>query len=176
MTPQREWILPDEFFRTEVRKGYYYAAIVGLALRARGIAVELPPLALVSSHDEIAQFEDEWDLRVGTERLRLEVKSHRKPYTGPSDFPYRSVLVDTRHGWDRKKEIPCAEVLISQQTLGMCVIPPTTKGAWTINQRYDTQRNMMEEFYEMPRELLRTFDEFAAWVLTRDAAELKVPA
>lgn len=163
------WLLPDEFFHAEVRTGHHHQEIVAEALRACGLMVSVTPLAIAYDHSQISTFEDEHDLAVGYPPLRVEVKSHRAVYHGPHDFPYEWALVDTRHGWERKSRKPVAEVLISQRTQGMCVIPCSTRPEWRVHRRHDSRRDMDADFYEVRRERLRTFEELVAWLSARQA-------
>ena len=94
------------------------------------------------------------------------MKSRRLRFSGPDDFPYESVLVDTVSGWEAKTHKPAAIVCVSQFTEGMCVIPGSTYALWKKAVRWDRVRRIRDTFYEVPRTELRPVGDLVAWLRT----------
>jgi hypothetical protein len=119
--------------------------------------------------DDRHRFSDEFDLRVGVRRpCRVDVKSRRLEFTGPHDYPWSTALVDTVSGWNAKAIKPAAIVLVSQQTRALAVIRGSTEPDWIVRRRFDNVRRIEDDFYEVQRELLASFDDLVEWLRHRE--------
>jgi hypothetical protein len=109
------------------------------------------------------------DLRVGEARpVMVEVKSNVHDWTGPEDFPFPWVTVDTTGAYDHKPVKPAAYVLISQPRLGIAVVPGSTRPRWEVHMRPHPRYRQPREVYEVRREELRSIDHMAAALLARE--------
>jgi hypothetical protein len=164
-----DWFSNDELFRRELEEGHIHAADVAARLRASGLPVAVTPLEWRQSIEDRHTFSDEIDLTVGTRHpSRVDVKSRRLIFDGPGDYPYPTALVDTVAGWEAKARKPVAIVLASQHTGGLAVIRVSTRQEWTTRRRFDDVRRIEDDFYEVDRHLLASFDEFVAWLRRRE--------
>jgi len=165
----RDWFTNDELFRRELEEGYERAEEVAAALRDRGFRVDVTPLEWRRTIEDRHEFRDEFDLKVGTRRpCRIDVKSRRLEFSGPADYPYRTALVDTVPGWESKARKPVAIVLVSQFSGGLAVVRASTRSKWTVRSRFDTVRQIKDDFYEVDRRLLASFNELVAWLERRE--------
>lgn len=164
----KDWLDDEAKFVDQLRTGYRYAEIVAECLREHLLQVEVTPMEVRDHVDERHRFSDEIDLCVGHARRLVDVKSRNLEFTGPRDFPYETALVDTVSSWQKKAHKPCAIVLISQRTKGLAVVRASTRTDWKQVERFDKEREIRDLFFEVPRELLATFDEFAEWLKAHD--------
>jgi hypothetical protein len=164
-----DWFDNDDLFRRELAEGHAYANYVADQIRQRGLQVEVTPMEWRNTIEDRHRFSDEFDLTVGSRRrCRVDVKSRRLAFTGPDDYPWPTALVDTVSGWDAKATKPSAIVLVSQETRGLAVIRVSTQGDWVVRRRFDQVRRIEDDFYEVRRDLLASFDELVAWLRQRE--------
>lgn len=106
---------------------------------------------------------DEFDLRV--DGRYVAVKSRALVFDAdPASFPYETAMVGKTRIWRRWREtdkLPVAVLIVSQETGAIVVAPVSTASQW----RQRTVIHLGEGFtnWEVPRPLLRTFDEFVEW-------------
>jgi hypothetical protein len=167
-----DWFSNDELFRRELEEGHARAEEVAARFRDSGLQVEVTPLEWRHTIEERHRFRDEFDLNVGTRKpCRIDVKSRRLGFTSPADYPYRTALVDTVFGWEAKARKPASIVVVSQLTGGLAIVRSSTSAQWVIRRRFDGVRRIEDDFYEVERELLATFDELVVWLLRRETAD-----
>jgi hypothetical protein len=92
------------------------------------------------------------------------VKSRSFHFTSVEDYPYPTVFVDTVEGWQAKEAKAVAVAVVSQKSGGIVVVPVSTEGSWSVKRIYDSKRGFEVSVLECPKELLRSFEEFVAWV------------
>jgi hypothetical protein len=164
-----DWFDNDELFRRELEEGHGFAVHVAERFREKGIAAHVTPMEWRASIDDRTRFADEFDLKVGERApCRIDVKSRRLDFTGPHDYPWSTALVDTVYGWKAKDKKPAAIVLVSQATSGLAVIRVSSCGEWVVRRRFDNVRRIYDDFFEVRRELLASFDELVAWLRLRE--------
>ena len=88
-------------------------------------------------------------------------------FTDVDDFPHNPLIVDTVYGFDSKIIKPFAYVIISQITHNIFVIPVSTKYDWSIQEYYDSQREITEQFYMVKKRHCRPFIELVDVLLER---------
>jgi len=147
--------------------GHRYVLIVGSRLLAAGLTVRAPPSERRQRVEDRHQWQQDVDLYVGRADpalpgtpLAIEVKSRGLQFTGPTDFPYPTVFVDTVSGWDARRPPPSAVVIVSQQTGAMIVVRGARRGAWRKILTFDRQRRIHDTWYAAPRHTLQAFEEF----------------
>jgi hypothetical protein len=163
------WFDNDELFRRELAEGHAYANYVADRMRQQGLRVEVTPMQWRDTIADRKRFSDEFDLMVGVRRpCRVDVKSRRLSFSGPDDYPWPTALVDTVSGFDAKANKPAAIVLVSQETAALAVIRGSTESDWMVRRRFDKVRRIEDEFYEVRRELLASFDDLLEWLKRRE--------
>lgn len=85
----------------------------------------------------------------------LEVKSRTLAFTSRADYPYPTVMLETVSGWAAKERKPDVYVLCSQRTGGILAVDARDMSVFTREKRVDRSRNLTDEWYFAPRELLR---------------------
>lgn len=157
-----DWFDNDALFRRELEAGHRWASMVTARLNEEGIPAELTPLTWREDIKDRHDFAAETDITIPTSTgmIQIESKSRNLHFTDdPHSYPYNTAFVDTVSGWDKKPEKPYAVVLTSQKTTQMLVIPSrqSPRGSWTIKDGYDRVRNISDQWYEVPRSTLRSF-------------------
>lgn len=164
-----DWFENDELFFEELREGHRAAEAVGDALSQRELEVVVTPLEVRERVEDRYDFADEHDLLVGRARpCRIDVKSRGLNFEGPVDYPYETALVDTVAGWRQKTHKPVAIVLVSQATGGMAVIRGSSEDRWRSRRRYDRRRRIEDDFLEVDKHELATFDALVDWLRERE--------
>jgi hypothetical protein len=96
--------------------------------------------------------------------LTFECKSRNQYFTGPKDFPFNEIIVDTADGWDAKAIRPTAVIMVSKQTGGIAVVPSATQKFWREQPIVDRQRQIVEIDYLCPRDRMVSFDQLCRWL------------
>ena len=151
-----EWYKNDELFKKELREGHRWQLIVAEHLKIHGLSTHVPILPFRKSISENYKFRDVPD--IVCKKKIIEVKSRRLKFTGPNDYPYRTVHIDTTDGWDGKKNKPHAFVCVSTITGYMIALSSTTCHKWTKVTVHDRIRDIDVEFYECHISLWKPMD------------------
>lgn len=162
-----DWLKNDELFRQELTIGHTWAGKVCERLKSAGFNAELTPMEWRQTVERRKDFQDEHDILIHlpNRTVFVECKSRRLKFTAdPSSFPYPTAMVDTVTGWNRKTVPVSAVCLISQETSEILVIPLSSKSQWKKRTIFDRVRQIKEENYECPRNLLRSFTDFTDWL------------
>ena len=154
-------------YQKAMAEGHGYNLYVADLLQHFGVPkVDVPAFTIATTHDEIKDMtENEKDIIV--DDLVLEVKSSSRAFTDVDDFPHNPLIVDTVYGFDTKIIKPFAYVIISQITQNIFVIPVSTKYDWSIQEYYDAQREITEQFYMVQKRHCRPFIELVDILLER---------
>jgi len=154
-------------YHKAMAEGHGYNLYVADLLQHFGVPkVDVPTFTIATTHDEIKDMtENEKDIIV--DDLVLEVKSSSRAFTDVDDFPHNPLIVDTVYGFDSKIIKPFAYVIISQITHNIFVIPVSTKYDWSIQEYYDSQREITEQFYMVKKRHCRPFIELVDVLLER---------
>ena len=158
----------NELFHREASIGQTYAERVALELQKRQIPCYATELEFAKNEADRKRFENEQDVVLIDQPGCIEVKSRRLNFRNdPITYPYSTAFVDTVIGWDKKDPKPLAVVLISQNTNGMLVVPVSTQPNWTQNASFDRVRQINENWYQVSKKELRTFNELVFWLKDR---------
>ena len=92
------------------------------------------------------------------------MKSRSFPFHSVEDYPYSTAFVDTVEGWRAKASKACAVAVVSQKTGGIVIVPVSTQSMWGVSRVFDSKRGFEVNVLECPKALLRSFEEFLAWL------------
>ena len=151
-----QWIENEELFATELAQGFLWQMKVAQYLKQQGFAIKVPDIRFRDDVQEINKFEDEPDIHWCGKVF--EVKSRKLHFTGPHDFPYQTILVDTVRGWQSKTHKPDTYICISTVTEAMICLPGETQKDWIQCPRFDHIRKIKDTFYEAPKNLWISMD------------------
>lgn len=144
-----DWYKNDELFRKEVSKGHAYERYVADYLSDEGLDASITEQTVRDHVRDASQYEKELDIIV--EGRPCEVKSRDLWFTGPHNFPYDTIFVDTVSGWNAKDPEPVAVLCVSQKSKAIIVLPiSSTREQWTSTKRWDHVRKINDLFYEAP--------------------------
>jgi len=159
-----EWLGNDELFKSQLGIGHKYSSLVADALRDHNLFVEVTPMVVRDTIQDRDLFNDEYDLLVAGRR-RIEVKSRDVNFTDdPGLYPWPTIYVYSKRGWNAKKTLPVAVVLISQHTEAKIVIPTSSSGTWKEKMTRDNVRNIEYAVLVADRSVCKTFVELAEWL------------
>lgn len=151
-------------FPEMLREGHRWQVWLRDRFRERGFDASTDPVSCRPSLADYRHYGDAGDVRVVAASgglRRISVKSTRTVrYSGPLDFPFDPVIVDTVRGWERQPS--AAVVKISQLTKGLLVVPATSRHAWGV-QTFPTPDGPKPN-YVVPRRLVRSFDSLCDWL------------
>lgn len=115
---------------------------------------------------------DDADLDCGG--FLVEVKSLTARFTGPEDWPFHEVFIDTVSTWDRKVRERLAIIMLSKTGGGLAVLPvESSKSKWYVTRKNDTQRRMLDDFYAVSKDHLVSYDDLLRYL--RAALKLETP-
>lgn len=158
---------PEErkaYFIEQLKIGDSWAEYVANQITEVGKFALATPTKIAQSEEEIKDFtENEKDILLSRDRT-LEVKSRSFHFTDISDYPYATVFVDTVEGWLAKRQHPVAVCVVSQKSGGVVVVPVSSAGMWGRKRVFDSKRGFEVDVLECPKGLLRSFEEFLAWL------------
>jgi len=158
----------NELFQREATIGQTYAEKVATELQKRKIPCYATELEFAKNEADRKRFENEQDVILTTQTGCIEVKSRRLAFRNdPTTYPYGTAFVDTVIGWDKKNPRPLAVVLVSQITDAMLVVPVSTQPKWTQHAAFDRVRQINENWYQVKRSDLKTFNELVFWLKDR---------
>jgi hypothetical protein len=152
------------YFLQQLHIGDQWAEHVARNITECGKYAYATPTQVAETPEQIAEFTaKEKDILLDRGRT-LEVKSRSFHFTSVEDYPYPTVFVDTVEGWRAKEAKAVAVAVVSQKSGGIVVVPVSTEGSWSVKRIYDSKRGFEVSVLECPKELLRSFEEFVAWV------------
>jgi hypothetical protein len=160
MKQTTDWFKNDGLFRRELEHGYQWQRYVVEQLRKNGIVARVPDLHFRTSVSDRHDWEETTDVTLENGKS-LEVKSRRLKFTGPTDYPFPTVIVDTVSGYNAKRVKPQAYVLVSTIT-GNIIWMSGERIGWTIQEKYDATRKISDSFFLAPREALMPFCELVS--------------
>jgi len=111
------WLKNEELFRSELAKGRKWEAEVGKRFVELGCNVTAEQYEFdmtgeeAAKSDEVANTVDLW-----VNGHIVEVKSRAHGFNSAEDFPYPTIAIDTKSGFDRKRDKPVVYVCVSQKT------------------------------------------------------------
>lgn len=143
----------DDVFRHDALRGDAAARLVAIELLLAGLNVQKQPLALRPDRAQAAQYDDGGvDLYVGSYPIQVKLRSAYR-FSGPADFPFPTVIFDSRAGFERHVQKPVAYVLVSGDLHGYVVVPRRAYAHAQVEVRQDQTRNAAtREFLACPIE------------------------
>lgn len=150
------WSANTDLFLRELRAGHSWQYLPLTFFRLHGLPAEMPDLSVRKDISEAEHWKDSQDITIGEHAI--EVKSRNEAFTSPESFPYATVIVDTISGWDQKVKKPLSYVMVSRPTGAMLCLRGTSNEDWTTEQKYDSVRNIRDDFYVAPKGKLRTMN------------------
>ena len=126
--------LSDEDFQRRLADGRRFENYVAEVLNGRGVSAVVPGEEL-GSKDEYARLDT--DIVVGSRVIEVKSRAETCVFTGPDDFPFGDIFLDTESGWNKKERKPDYYVVVSQQTGGILVVPGSTRDQWSCRSVWD---------------------------------------
>ena len=155
----------DTIFKRELFKGLEWEKWLAEQMEAQGFDVDLQHLPFRKTFADSKNFMDQQDLKVGKKDIKmfhLECKSRNIKFNSPKDYPFPTIIVDTKYGWDNKKSMPVGIVIISTITKKCIVVPTSTRTFWKTEKFHDRIRDIDDVNYIVDKKYARTFDELIA--------------
>jgi len=153
------------YVMAQVKLGRDWEDYVAKRLSHAGIPAEASnaPVIETRTEKEWGKLADEKDVTIAGQH-RLEVKSRDYTFRGPSDYPFKSVMVSTVRSWHNKVQRPLAVAVVSQHTGAIFFIPEWTEPHWEKVSRYDKRRGYDVLNYECPKPLLWRWDSYIGFL------------
>jgi hypothetical protein len=146
-------------FKRELKNGILWQLYVADQFRRRGMEVETPEYSFEPCNvEDIATYIQSKDLMVNG-RI-IEVKGRNVDFTTPSSFPYSTIFIDTKDGYDKKDPKPVLYACVSTETGSIVTLDTAdTFERWGVCRTFDKVRNIKLVAYECDRGLWKTFDD-----------------
>ena len=141
---------------------------VAQALRDRGIDAVVVSEEATFDKPREHYTKNDVDILVNPDSDRptvIEVKSRRDTctFTGPADFPFPTVFVDTLQGWQGKATKPDYYLFVSQNTGCILALPTTDRRRWKVKKIFDRGYGYPTKTIIAPAEELKSLD----WLVER---------
>lgn len=158
-------MVDKEFFIEQLLIGDRWAEHVAKRIREAGKYAVASPTEFAETEAEREHFKVfDKDITLSRGRV-LEVKSRDITFTDdPASFPYETAFMDTVEGWAAKDVTPVAVAVVSQKTGAVVVAPVSKFDQWTKSTTFDRKRGFEIHVWNCHRNLLKTFEEFVAWI------------
>lgn len=156
------WIENDSLFREQLAAGYAWQQYLLDAIKSEGVPATLPPLVVRQTIDQIPEFVDSADIRVGSDII--EVKSRNLVFGDVKSFPFADIFVDTVPGWEGKAKKPIAYACISQVTGAVIWTPGDDCRDWQVVTKRDGVRHIQDRFYVAHKSLWREYLSLIAFL------------
>lgn len=156
------WRENHDLFLAELKTGRVWQEWAAAELKIRGLRVELPEFEFRKHVRDADHFTaTDCDLTILGSAVGdcvLEVKSRDIHFIDAPGYPYPTAMIDTVSGWEAKQVEPRAVLLVSRTAQRMLVATAATRPAWKVARKRDAVRGIWDDFYECPREYLRSMD------------------
>jgi len=143
----KPWCRNDEKAAWLMVNGYYEQTLVKFHLQRRGIRVQDEGLRIRDTWESPTESSGKRDLLLFEHNL--EMKARDVAFVSPGDWPYDTVIVDTKSDWDQKAVKPLAYIFFSQRTRRMIWTPGGDSSRWIVDTHHDRVRGYDEAFYEV---------------------------
>jgi len=155
------WFANDELFQKELIKGILWQLYVAERFRQLGCDVDHMDISLKAGPvTDRERFINSKDLIVNGQVI--EVKSRNQAFTCADDFPFSTLFIDTKDGFDKKVDKPVLYVCVSQNTGGMCALNVAdTYKHWVVEKTWDSVRKIKLTAYACRKEMWTSIDDAA---------------
>ena len=155
------WFKNKELFKRELEKGHKWEMEVGQFFVELGYDVTLPEPPVAGKRGD---FVDQKDLVVVGHII--EVKSRGQKFTSHADFPFETIFIDTKQGFDAKAEKPSLYICVSQKTGGMCALDVAKSFKhWQVERTFDQVRKIGLVAYSCHKDIWEDVEEAARRVI-----------
>lgn len=157
----KKWSENDELFIKELKDGFSWQRLPLTFFDLHELKVEMPELEIrEGSIKNAGKFFNSKDLLVNGKRI--EIKSRKEAFTSPDSFPYKTAIVDTVKKYEGRDDKPFAYVMVSRITGSMLWVDASTPDNWSVKRKFDKTRKYHDNFYEIPREQMKTMDSLVS--------------
>lgn len=154
-----QWLNNKELFQKELITGTLWQCYVAEMFRQKGFDVLVPNLNLI-----VGKINDDGESYINSKDLLvdgniIEVKSRNLEFSCNSDFPFETVFIDTRQGYDAKTDKPVLYVCVSQKT-GAIITLDVGKSFkhWKVERTWDSVRKINLVAYVCHRDIWMDID------------------
>ena len=156
---QKKWMDNPELFCKELLKGYLWQLFVGERFRLMGYEVHVPQMSY-KGLKHAKEYLDSRDLTVNGKIV--EIKSRDYTFTSQDDFPFPTILIETKSGYEGKKTKPVMYVNVCQHNGAMCALDvKKTYKQWSARRIWDRVRKVGSMTFECEKGLWETVDSAA---------------
>lgn len=156
---QKKWMNNPELFCSELLKGYLWQLFVGERFRLMGYEVCVPQMSY-KGLKHAKEYLNSRDLTVNGKIV--EVKSRNYKFTSQDDFPFPTILIETKSGFEGKKDRPVMYVSVCQQNGAMCALDvKKTYNQWSAVKIYDRVRKVSSMTFQCEKGLWESVDSAA---------------
>ena len=152
MTTAQDIARDDPSFVDDLKRSQSSVWMVARWLNERGYNVVVRPLRIRESVEQMAEYGDLGDLEI---IQRVEVKQREVAFTGATDYPFPTVIVDVAHTWDRARPKPHAYIIVSQDKSTAAIVMGASFSQWVKVERFDAAKKRNRTFYEAPLSVVR---------------------
>lgn len=151
--------LSDEDFKERLTAGKIWEHKIAQILIDNGIDAVVPTdLEIKDDRDKEEFARKDKDIVVGDKVIEVKSRADTCIFTGPDDFPFSDIFLETESGWNKKEVKPDYYVIVSQQTGGVIVVPGFTRHEWNCRRVYDKRCGFASPTLVAPKKLARDMD------------------
>ena len=138
----------DPTFVQDLLRSDVHVDLIARWLFGSGYDPVVPPLRVRDAPENMRQYADAGDIFVGNHRIECKQRGLR--FTGLSDFPYPTIIVDAAHCWDNADTKPFCYMLTDKKIESCVVVRASTYPFWCKTNKYDAAKHRHRAFYECP--------------------------
>lgn len=144
----------DPHFVKDLKKSDLHVKKVIKWLKEKGFDAKRKPHGVREKIEDMSKFSDDGDIEVTVDgkKERFEAKQRFLKFSSKKTFPYKTLIVDTAHTWDRANPKPKAYVITNDICSCCFVVKTETFKYWIKKRRWDSKKKRMRTFYECPIE------------------------
>ena len=149
----------DPTFINDLKLSDTHVSKVKVWLETFGYYVVKPDIRVRDKVENMSEFSDEGDLFIveGDTRHRIEVKRRLINFSNIHPFPYKTIIVDVAHCWERADPKPLMYILTNKDDTWCYVVTKNTANEWIKTSRWDTKKKRNRNFFECPIHLVKLF-------------------
>ena len=143
----------DPTFLADLRESRKAVEVMAHWLASRGYPVIVRPTFERPDASQWREYADEGDLEIVQ---RVEVKHRSFAFTGKSDYPYSTVIVDNARRFDKKRPKPFAYVILNHAMDAALFVECKTRRHWTCETKHVRGTERVVTVYECPLKYVTT--------------------